>query len=919
MTAATKNNTKSEGNNKSSFGKNEFEEVDEIKCEKCEKGDREDELLLCDTCNRATHLHCLEPALSKMPEDGEEWFCSACLRAKSVELTKRTSTTPFKTSPDDNNNNNNNNNNNTKQKNFKFPNNVNSVRVQVPDTRVAVILYPGYEAFKNKELTVAKFGGGKKLAKAVSFLNEGFDEDINNNSNSNNVMQDSNVASMHASNVAQYQLGDDKKPLEMRFRPNDKFAIPIIGETLPAKTLVLRLSKKSLFGGSSSSAQKNSKMGDVYVEAFGRCTKQIEFRGLADFQYCSATNGTSTDETKKKNETIKKRRRVFKSDRSTPLTTTTSVANNFGKKEDELSFAAEEEEFFVDEDEIRPPQGPSDDPFKLRLKSQIVDKTLKVKPGEFQLIPPVYCKDDVPFDYFENGDRRKNREDLDAATDAQKEILVDFADASVPKAVAIESRENEPRRSALYKYLTALFKERPVWSPRGFQERLRLDVPMTIIIDQKQVRIECREFCYKFKNGPFRKLWILRGFDPRLSKACVRFQVYEVKLPTAWYGKKDSELADNVAKSALAAKTHLDFHEFRNLPKTRFPLFLVDDVNLPSVKRELQIIANSASSAAGKHANALESNEDGDIKADAKKNIHESGLSMMLYSGAGHTEYAADGTPIIHGCSEKFGFLTPSARDVFSERVIAAYTNVLDGKDPIEEDKIWVEKQEKIDAEKKAEKLLEMKNEVVQTDNNTSAFAAASALHAGQKRQRNIGNNSKNNQKLRSKKPVPINPVAITGQLADGLDGFAALNAFLEQKEKGKKPRYDTTVEGKKFANPQNDCPYCGKQFIKRTGRGPHMKSCSENPKNAKAEVWNPYEVKKMEEEEEEEEEEAIKETIIPPPPKIQANPQAASVLVNAQKSVLVNFTRVPLIAAPAAPVTDDFGAFEIFDDEEEE
>ena len=53
--------------------------LDEVKCEVCGRGDREDEVLLCDGCDNGFHIFCLKPALKKIPDD--EWFCERCKAA----------------------------------------------------------------------------------------------------------------------------------------------------------------------------------------------------------------------------------------------------------------------------------------------------------------------------------------------------------------------------------------------------------------------------------------------------------------------------------------------------------------------------------------------------------------------------------------------------------------------------------------------------------------------------------------------------------------------------------------------------------------------------------------------------------------------------------------------------------------------
>lgn len=48
------------------------------------KGDTED-TLLCDGCDAEYHTYCLDPPLSSMPKDDDEWYCPACT---NVELRK---------------------------------------------------------------------------------------------------------------------------------------------------------------------------------------------------------------------------------------------------------------------------------------------------------------------------------------------------------------------------------------------------------------------------------------------------------------------------------------------------------------------------------------------------------------------------------------------------------------------------------------------------------------------------------------------------------------------------------------------------------------------------------------------------------------------------------------------------------------
>ena len=636
----------------------------------------------------------------------------------------------------------------------------NGFTVTVPNKRVVSIVYPGYDCMNHIPEIIEKFGGKGQLMKACEIGKRESATVTNTSATVTRMMMDGKSSDGGGGGGKDENKDDGlvstgTKALEMKFREKDALALPIYGEKLDAKTLVLRV-----FKSSSSSSGKNSKNG-VQVDAFARCTKQIEFRGLADFQYCSTL--TEREEEEELRKKMKTRKRIFASDESMNRRKSSRV-------EDKM-------EFVVNEDEIRAPTGDAEDPFMLRLKSKAMSRNKEsrgiegkkenevkklVVPGEFKLVPPVYCKEDVPVDYFEDGETRKYREELTFMPQGNNEILVDFADATVPQVLP-RNVEADEQRPVWYKSLVKLFKERPVWSPRALQENLRSIVPAHISVDAKQTRAELREMAYKFNNGPFRKLWILRGFDPRLSKNNVRYQLYEIKLPNSWYNKKDSTLFPKVQKSIQQSRTHLDYHEFRALPKTRFPIFFMDDVILPSVKREFRMIA--------------ENKDDKDEEKDGATGVY----------AHGQTEYGPDGTAIISGCSEKFGFLSRQARTTISERIGIAYLNVLNGKDPIAEDNVWVQAEEKIHAAK--QKRLKEKEQLAEEE----ALAIAAALATG--RQRNRKKQKKPEVELtirNSTAPIHVTSTNIPTYLgpggsnvmalSPGEDGFAALNAILERK-----------------------------------------------------------------------------------------------------------------------------------------
>ena len=47
-------------------------------CEICGGGENDEQMLLCDGCNRGYHLYCLNPPMAAIPTT--DWFCMNCLK-----------------------------------------------------------------------------------------------------------------------------------------------------------------------------------------------------------------------------------------------------------------------------------------------------------------------------------------------------------------------------------------------------------------------------------------------------------------------------------------------------------------------------------------------------------------------------------------------------------------------------------------------------------------------------------------------------------------------------------------------------------------------------------------------------------------------------------------------------------------------
>lgn len=62
------------------------EKLEDVACELCAGIDRPASMILCDSCGHGFHLDCLQPPLSKIPED--QWFCKTCMTKSSLPVGK---------------------------------------------------------------------------------------------------------------------------------------------------------------------------------------------------------------------------------------------------------------------------------------------------------------------------------------------------------------------------------------------------------------------------------------------------------------------------------------------------------------------------------------------------------------------------------------------------------------------------------------------------------------------------------------------------------------------------------------------------------------------------------------------------------------------------------------------------------------
>uniref|UniRef100_A0A4W6EW97 Bromodomain adjacent to zinc finger domain, 2A n=1 Tax=Lates calcarifer TaxID=8187 RepID=A0A4W6EW97_LATCA len=64
--------------------------VTKVTCQVCRKGDNDECLLLCDSCDRGCHMYCLRPKITQVPEG--DWFCPTCVAKEEGESLRASKT-----------------------------------------------------------------------------------------------------------------------------------------------------------------------------------------------------------------------------------------------------------------------------------------------------------------------------------------------------------------------------------------------------------------------------------------------------------------------------------------------------------------------------------------------------------------------------------------------------------------------------------------------------------------------------------------------------------------------------------------------------------------------------------------------------------------------------------------------------------
>ncbi|KAI9126464.1 hypothetical protein K1719_002060 [Acacia pycnantha] len=205
------------------------------------------------------------------------------------------------------------------------------------------------------------------------------------------------------------------------------------------------------------------------------------------------------------------------------------------------------------------------------------------------ITPPLFSPKDVPNNVIlrppsmstSSKKRQEANPQLEYEMDIESVLAIDFDIKEIPKIVNWEEYVSEGSDQwESQKAISRLFDERPIWPKDSIKECL-LDRGINFSNEMLR-RLLCR-IAYYFSNGPFRRFWIKKGYDPRKDPDSRIYQTIEFRVPASLRSYCVSQLANK--------KKHRweDLCAFRVFPykfQTSLQLFeLVDDYIQLEIKK----------------------------------------------------------------------------------------------------------------------------------------------------------------------------------------------------------------------------------------------------------------------------------------------------------------------------------------------
>jgi hypothetical protein len=177
---------------------------------------------------------------------------------------------------------------------------------------------------------------------------------------------------------------------------------------------------------------------------------------------------------------------------------------------------------------------------------------------EFSCVPPRLSPYDQPRDYnYKPGDHKILEQRRNQASQKGRRLLFDFDSETLP---AIEALDPDLVNHPDTEQLKRLFQERPIWSAKA------LFLSLKGYSDVNTVLRILMGICYRFHSGPWRHIYIRRGYDPRQSPESRFYQILDFRIEPSEARKLGITVVEDL-DSDISARLRAQLK--RNLSKAR--------------------------------------------------------------------------------------------------------------------------------------------------------------------------------------------------------------------------------------------------------------------------------------------------------------------------------------------------------------
>ncbi|KAK8283903.1 hypothetical protein V6Z12_D08G124500 [Gossypium hirsutum] len=311
--------------------------------------------------------------------------------------------------------------------------------------------------------------------------------------------------------------------LELHFRPEDPYSHPAFGELSPCNKLLLKISKK-------------------------KCSNRQTAEASSKLQECS-TSGVNDAENPKQPFQVEVERpeeeeeEEEESNLCADIVCRVSEAYNFDGMADyqhvlpvHANAARKRKGNWVEAEETSFEKGGFMD----------VDQE-----DVMMILPPLFSPKDMPENVVLRPSTilssKKNQEvavHYSAQVDLEPGLAIDFNIKEVPKNVNWEEHITQGSEQWEWQMtVSKLFEERPIWPKESVTERL---LQKGLKFSHLVLKRLLLGVAYYFSNGPFRRFWIRKGYDPRKDPESRIYQRTDFRVPEPLRNYADANVANNL-------------------------------------------------------------------------------------------------------------------------------------------------------------------------------------------------------------------------------------------------------------------------------------------------------------------------------------------------------------------------------------